>query len=74
MVFLPLLSCPSCSLLLLLLSFFLFVNITRLEMEFCFLFFVLEGALTFLNNAMFLLVWLLDLVVTMIGFEFWGSS
>ena len=45
--FLALTSCPSCSLLLLELSFFPFVNITRSEMEFCFLFFVVEGAVNF---------------------------
>ena len=51
-----------------------FVNITRLEMELCFLFFVVEEYVTFLNNTMFSLVWLLGLVVSVIGFEFWGSS
>ena len=29
--------------------------------------------MTFLNNAMFSLVWLLGLVVSAIDFEFWGS-
>ena len=53
---------------------FSFVNITRSEMELCVLFFVVVEAVYFLNNAMFSLVWLLGLVVSAIGFKFWGSS
>ena len=73
-VFLTLPSCSSFSLLLLQLSVFPFVKITRSEMELYFLFFVVEEAVTFLNNAMLSLMWLLGLVVSAIGFEFWGSS
>ena len=43
-MFLPLPSCTSCLLLLLILSFLSFVNITRSEMEFCFLFFCHGGS------------------------------
>ena len=43
-------------------------------MELCFLFFVVVEAVTFLNDAMFSLVWLLGLVVSAFGFDFWGSS
>ena len=39
-------------------------------MELCFLFFVVEEEVTFLNNAMFSLVLLLGLVVSTIGFDF----
>ena len=56
------------------LSFFPFVNISRSEMELYFIFFVVEEEVTFLNNAMFSLVWLLGLVISAISFEFWGSS
>ena len=56
------------------LSFFPFVNINRSEMELYFIFFVVEEEVTFLNNAMFSLVWLLGLVISAISFEFWGSS
>ena len=51
-------------------SFFSFVSITRSEFEFCFLFFVVEGAVTFLKNSMFALVWLVVLVISAHGFEF----
>ena len=37
-------------------------------------FFVVEGAVTFLDNSMFLLVWLVVLVVFANGFEFGVSS
>ena len=73
-VFLPMPSCPSCLLLLLILSFFPFVNITRSEMEFFFLFFVVEGAVNSLKDAMFSLVWLLDSIVAAFDFGFWVSS
>ena len=34
----------------------------------------MEGVLTFLNNSMFSLVWLLRLVVSVLGDKFWVSS
>ena len=73
MVFLPLSSCPSCSLLLLLLSFFPFVIITSSEIELCFVIFRNGGSIDFFNNVMFSLLWLFDLVVSAIGVVFWGS-
>ena len=42
-------------------------------MELCCLFFVVVEAVIFLDNDISLLVWLLDLVVSAIGFDFWGS-
>ena len=42
---------------------FSFVCITRSEIEFCFYFFVMEGAVTFLNNSMLSLDLLLVLVL-----------
>ena len=53
---------------------FSFVNITRSEMELCVLFFVVVEAVTFLDDAIFSLVWMLGLVVSAFGFDFWGSS
>ena len=53
---------------------FPFVNITRLEMKFCFLFFVMEGAVNFLKNAVFSLVWLLGSIVAAFNFGLWVSS
>ena len=53
---------------------FPFINITRSEMEFCFLLFVVEGAVNFLNNAVLSLVWLLCSIVTAFDFGFWVSS
>ena len=41
-------------------------------MELCCLFFVVVGAVIFLDDAMSSLVWLLDLVVSAIGFDFWA--
>ena len=73
-VIFPLPSCPSCLLLLLILSFFPFVNITRSDMEFGFLFLVVEGTVNFLKNALFSLVWLLSLIVTTFKFGVWVSS
>ena len=73
-MFLPMPFCPSCLLLLLILSFLSFVNITRSEMEFCFLFFVMEGAVNFLKNAVFSLVWLLGSIVAAFNFGLWVSS
>ena len=55
---------PLCSLVLLMLSIFLFINITSSKIEFFFLFFGVEGALTFLNNVVISLVHLLGLVVS----------
>ena len=74
MVFLALSSWPSCSLLLLKLSIFPFFNVTKSEMEFCFLFFDDLEAVTFLDDAIFSLVLLLGLVVSAFGFDFWVSS
>ena len=43
-------------------------------MDLCFLFFVVKGAVTFLNNSMFSLELLLGLVFSAIGFDVWVSS
>ena len=51
-----------------------FVNITRSDMDFCLLFFVVEGSVNFLINAVILLVWLLCLIVAAFDFGFWVSS
>ena len=55
------------------LDFSLF-NVTKSEMEFCFLFFDDVEAVTFLDDAMFSLVLMLGLVVSAFGFDFWVSS
>ena len=55
------------------LNFSLF-NITKSEMDFCFLFFDDVEAVTFLDDAVFLLVLLLVLIVSAFGFDFWVSS
>ena len=49
--------------LLLILLFLVFINVTRSEIHSCFLFVVVDSAVTFLNNATFSLVWLELLVV-----------
>ena len=64
------------------LNFSLF-NVTKSEMDFCFLFFDdVEAitffddveAVTFLDDAVFSLVLLLVLIVSAFGFDFWVSS
>ena len=60
--------------LLLKLSNFPFFNVTKSEMDFCFLFFDDVEAVTFLDDAMFSLVLLLVLIVSAFGFDFWVSS
>ena len=55
------------------LDFSLF-NVTKSEMDFCFLFFDNVEALTFLDDAVFSLVLLLVLIVSAFGFDFWVSS
>ena len=55
------------------LKFSLF-NVTKSEMDFCFLFFDIVVAVTFLDDAMFSLVLMLVLIVSAFGFDFWVSS
>ena len=69
-VFLPMSSCPTCLVLLLVLSFFPFINITRSDMDFCFLFFVVEEEVNFLEDSEFSLVWLLGSIVATFDFGF----
>ena len=52
----------------------MFVNVTRPEIDSCFYFAVVDGAVTFLNNTMFSLVWFELLVVVARGFKFGVSS
>ena len=56
------------------LSIFPFFNVTKLEMDFCFLFFDDVEAVTFVDDAVFSLVLLLVLIVSAFGFDFWVSS
>ena len=67
--FFSLLSLISWSVLLLVLSFLVFINVTRWEIDSCFLFCVVDRAVTFLDNAIFSLVLLELLVVVAFGFE-----
>ena len=73
-VFWSLPSLPSRSCSLLIQPFFPFVSITRSKFEFSFLFFVVDGGVTFFISSVFALVWLVVLVVFVNGFDFWVSS